>query len=66
MRQAAREDKLSEILALGDDHAALFPGERQQHFVRRAGGGTVPGGQDIVPEVCQRREERTRRGAYIE
>jgi len=33
MRQAALEDKLSEVLVLGDEHATLFPGERQQRFV---------------------------------
>ena len=48
----AQEDKLSEILVLGDEHATLFPGERQQRFVRHV-GEAVPGGQDIVPEVCQ-------------
>ncbi len=65
MRQAAQEDKLSEILVLGDEHATLFPGKRQQRFVRRV-GEAVPGGKDIVSEVCQRRQERPRRGAYIE
>ena len=43
MRQAAQEDKLSEILVLGDEHATLFPGERQQRFVRCV-GEAVPGG----------------------
>ena len=65
MRQAAQEDKLSEILVLGDEHATLFPGERQQRFVRCV-GEAVPGGKDIVPEVRQRRQERPRRGAYID
>ena len=65
MRQAAQEDKLPEILVLGDEHATLFPRERQQRFVRRV-GEAVPGGQDIVPEVCQCRQERPRRGAYID
>ena len=29
-------------------------------------GAATLAGQDIVPEVCQRRQERPRRGAYID
>ena len=60
-----KKDKLPEILVLGDEHATLFPDERQQRLVRRV-GEAVAGGQDIVSEVCQRHQERPRRRAYIE